>query len=254
MHSARIFKDSLIRRERQVGFWNSLGCATATEIVTRLGFDWILIDMEHSPIEIGMVLDQMRSMLSSDTTPLVRPPSDDPIVLKRLCDIGVQVLLIPMIETAEQARAAVAAVHYPPAGRRGFSNSVRANGWGTIEDYAETADSGMCVLVQIETQAGVANLEDIAAVEGVDGIFVGPADLAANMGYRGKVSHPKVQQQLALLGQRIRNSGKPAGTLLFKPDDIRAAFSNGYTFVAVGSDISVLRNAALELWQTYREQ
>lgn len=252
MQTSNNFKASLIRGDRKIGFWNSLGSATATEIVSLSGFDWILIDMEHSPIEIGTVRDQMRAMRGSGTTPIVRPPSDDPVVLKRLCDIGVQVLLIPFVETAEQARAAVAAVHYPPAGRRGFSNSVRANGWGTVEDYPVTADSGICVLVQIESQAGVANLEDIAAVDGVDGIFVGPADLAADMGYLGKVSHPEVQQQLMLLGQRILDAGKPAGTLLFNPDDIRAAFSSGYTFVAVGSDISALRNAAQQLAHTYR--
>src|SRR5215207_1462733 len=179
------FKAALKARRPQVGLWSSLSSAAATEILGDSGFDWILIDTEHAPNETPMVADQLRAASLGTASPVVRPAWNDQVILKRLLDVGVQTLLVPFIQSAEEAARAVAATRYPPRGIRGVASVHRSNRYGRTPDYFKRSDDEMCVLVQLETRVAVDALEEIATVEGVDGVFIGPSDLAASLGYLG---------------------------------------------------------------------
>jgi 4-hydroxy-2-oxoheptanedioate aldolase len=247
------FKRALADGRPQIGLWTSLGTGTAAEILSGAGFDWLLIDTEHSPSEVPMVLEQLRGMEGSSATPIVRPAWNDPVLIKRLLDLGVQSLLVPFVQSADEARRAVAATRYPPAGIRGIAVVHRANRYGRVKDYHRRANAEMCVLVQLETRRALADLEAIAAVDGVDGLFIGPSDLAGDLGHLGDNRHPDVVSVFADACARARKAGKPIGILAPVEEDARRYLEMGFGYVAVGSDIGLLRQAAEQIRARFAE-
>ena len=246
------FKQRLRAGEQQVGLWSSLSSAAATEILADSGFDWILIDTEHAPNETPMVADQLRAASLGSASPVVRPAWNDAVILKRLLDVGVQTLLVPFVQTAEEATRAVAATRYPPRGMRGVASVHRANRYGRVPDYFARSDDEICVLVQLETRAAVEALEDIAAVDGVDGVFIGPSDLAASLGYLGNNAHPEVRSTIERACSRAQAVGKPIGILAPIESDARAYLDMGFAYVAVGSDVVVLRKGCDALVKMFK--
>ncbi len=246
------FKQRLLAGEQQVGLWSSLSSLAATEILSDSGFDWILIDTEHAPNETPMVADQLRAASLGVAAPVVRPAWNDIVILKRLLDVGVQTLLVPFVQSAAEAARAVAATRYPPRGVRGVASVHRANRYGRVPGYFDRADDEMCVLVQLETRAAVEALEEIAAVDGVDGIFIGPSDLAASLGYLGNNAHPEVRNAIDGACRRAQAIGKPIGILAPVESDARAYLDMGFAFVAVGSDIVALRKGCDALVKVFK--
>jgi len=246
------FKAALARGELQIGLWSSLCSPIVAEIIGHSGFDWILVDTEHSPNEPPAVLAQLQAMQAGTATPIVRPAWNDPVLLKRLLDIGTQAVLVPFVQNAEEAAKAVAACRYPPAGIRGITVSGRGSRYGRVPDYLKRADAEICVLVQVETGEALAQLEAIAAVDGVDGVFIGPADLSASLGHIGNPGHPEVQAAIKGAVERLAAIGKPAGILTPSEADARRYIEWGYRFVAVGSDLGLLTKHADALAKTFR--
>jgi 2-keto-3-deoxy-L-rhamnonate aldolase RhmA len=241
------FKQALREQRTQIGLWCSLCSNVAAEAIAGAGFDWILIDTEHAPNELPMVFSQLQALTESSAAPVVRPAWNDLVLIKRLLDTGVQNLLIPYVQTPEEARAAVAATRYPPQGVRGVAVLHRANRYGRIQDYIRRINDEICVLVQIETQLSLQNLEAIAAVDGVDGLFIGPSDLAAGLGHLGEPSHPEVQKTIADALERIRRTGKAPGILAPIEAEARRWQAAGCTVLAVGSDAALLARNSQEL-------
>jgi 4-hydroxy-2-oxoheptanedioate aldolase len=249
------FKQALAAGRQQIGLWVTLSNAYAAEAVAGAGFDWLLLDTEHSPGDVLTVLAQLQALAGyPDVAPVVRPASNDPVTIKRLLDIGAQTLLIPYVQSAEEAAAAVAACRYPPAGFRGVSAMTRATRFGRIPGYAQAADAEICVLVQIETQRGLDALEEIAAVDGVDGVFVGPGDLAASLGHIGALDHPAVVAAVEGAIGRLVAAGKPAGILTSDPSFAERCVALGSTFTAVGVDAALLARAADALARRWKPQ
>ncbi|MBR3191315.1 HpcH/HpaI aldolase/citrate lyase family protein [Bosea sp. (in: a-proteobacteria)] len=246
------FKAALARGELQIGLWSSLCSPIVAEIIGHSGFDWILVDTEHSPNEPPAVLAQLQAMQAGTATPIVRPAWNDPVLLKRLLDIGTQAVLVPFVQNAEEAAKAVAACRYPPAGIRGITVSGRGSRYGRVPDYLKRADAEICVLVQVETGEALAQLESIASVDGVDGVFIGPADLSASLGHIGDPGHPEVQDAIKGAVERLAAVGKPAGILTPSEADARRYIEWGYRFVAVGSDLGLLTKHADALAKTFR--
>ncbi|ACL62710.1 4-hydroxy-2-oxoheptanedioate aldolase [Methylobacterium nodulans] len=234
------FKRALREGRQQIGLWCSLPGSYAAECVAGSGYDWLLFDTEHSPGDPLTVLAQLQAVAPYDVAPVVRPASNDTVLIKRFLDLGAQTLLIPYVQDAHEAQAAVAATRYPPEGVRGVSGLTRATRFGRVAAYAKRASEEICVLVQVETREALDRLEEIAAVEGVDGIFVGPADLAASLGHVGEPGHPEVVSAVEDAVRRIRASGKPAGILTPDPDFARRCIALGTTFTAVAIDVGVL--------------
>ncbi|MBK9245148.1 MAG: HpcH/HpaI aldolase/citrate lyase family protein [Burkholderiales bacterium] len=249
---ANPFKRALRAGRPQIGLWSSLASHISVEVVAGAGFDWLLLDMEHAPNELPMVLAQLQAARGGTAQPIVRPPWNDMVVIKRLLDVGVQSLLIPYVQNAEEARDAVAFTRYPPHGVRGFATGPRANDYGRIADYVQTYADELCVLVQVETRAGLDNLEAIAAVEGVDGVFIGPADLAAALGHAGELKHPQVQAAIENAIGRLVAVGKPPGILIGDEQLARRYLELGSLFVAVGSDLALLARGADALASRFR--
>lgn len=247
------FRERLCAGERLIGCWCSLASPITTEVLGLAGFDWLLLDGEHSPNDVLTFIPQLMALKDSGSAPVVRPPWNDAIEIKRLMDAGFYNFLIPMVETPEAARAAVAATRYPPQGIRGVSTSQRGNRYGTIPDYLQKANDQACVLVQIESRKGLGAAAEIAAVEGVDGVFIGPADLAAALGHLGNPAHPDVQQAIAEIAKAVRGAGKALGTLAAVEADARRYMELGATFVAVGSDLGLFRMATQALRDKYRD-
>lgn len=242
---ANRFKQALAGGVRQVGFWLTLASPNATEVVAGAGFDWLLIDMEHAANEVPTVVDHLRAAITGGPAePVVRVPWNEPVVVKRLLDCGARSLMFPYIQNADDARRAVASTRYPPKGIRGFSGVSRATNFGRVRDYVGRCEEEICVIAQIESPGALAAIPEIAAVPGIDGVFIGPNDLAANMGFVGRASAPEVRAEIDKGLALIRASGKPAGLLNFSESDALAQFQAGFTFIAVGSDTGVLaRNA-----------
>lgn len=246
------FKAALARGELQIGLWSSLCSPIVAELIGHSGFDWILVDTEHSPNEPPAVLAQLQALQAGTATPIVRPAWNDPVLLKRLLDIGTQAVLVPFVQNAEEAAKAVAACRYPPAGIRGITVSGRGSRYGRVPDYLKRADAEICVLVQVETGEALAQLEAIASVDGVDGVFIGPADLSASLGHIGNPGHPEVQAAIKDAVERLTALGKPAGILTPSEADARRYIEWGYRFVAVGSDLGLLTKHADALAKTFR--
>lgn len=247
------FRAAIRERQRLIGCWCSLGSPITAEIIGLAGFDWMLLDSEHAPNDVLTLLPQLMALKDSPSAPVVRPPWNDPILLKRLLDVGFYNFLIPFIENAEQARRAVEATRYPPQGTRGVSMTQRSNRYGTVPDYFTTINDNICVLLQIESLPGVEAAEEICAVEGVDGIFVGPSDLAAACGHLGNPNHPDVQKQIERVYRAAQDAGKAIGTLTPVEADARRYLDMGATFVAVGLDHVMLRNASQALRDRFAE-
>lgn len=245
------FKRDLLAGKRLIGCWSSLSSAITTEVLGVAGFDWILLDGEHSPNDMTTYIPQLMALKDSSSAPVVRPTSNNPVELKRLLDAGFYNFLIPFVESAEQAGNAVAATRYPPQGFRGVSVSQRSNRYGTVPDYFKSINEHICVMVQIESRAGVAAAREIAAVDGIDCVFVGPSDLAASLGHLGNASHPQVQAAIAAVFADARACGKPTGILAPVEADARRYIEMGATFVGVGSDLGVFRAATQALRDRY---
>ncbi|WP_151718994.1 4-hydroxy-2-oxoheptanedioate aldolase [Gemmobacter serpentinus] len=234
------FKAALMEGRSQIGLWCSLPGSYAAEAVAGSGFDWLLFDTEHSPGDPLTVLPQLQAVAPYPVSAIVRPASNDPVLIKRFLDIGAQTLLVPYVQDATEAKAAVAAMRYPPKGIRGVSAVTRATRFGRVCGYAERAEDELCLLVQVETRQALDNIEEIAAVDGVDGIFIGPADLAASMGYNGQLGHPAVVAAVENAIARIRAAGKPAGILTADTAFATRCLTLGTTFTAVGADVGIL--------------
>jgi 4-hydroxy-2-oxoheptanedioate aldolase len=241
---ANPFKRALRAGRPQIGLWSSLANHVSVEVVAGAGFDWLLLDMEHAPNELPMVHSQLQACTAGTAHPIVRPPWNDMVVIKRLLDVGAQSLLIPYVQTEEEARNAVAFTRYPPHGVRGFATGPRANNYGRIADYVQTYADELCVLLQVETRQGLDNLEAIARVDGVDGVFIGPADLAAALGHAGELKHPQVQAAIEDAIRRLVAMGRPAGILIGDEQLARRYLELGCLFVAVGSDLALLARGA----------
>ena len=241
------FKHAILAGRQQVGLWVSLASAYGTEVVAGAGFDWLLIDGEHSPNDPVTVLPQLQAAAAYPVSAIVRPAWNDKVLIKRYLDIGVQSLLIPYVQTVEEAEAAVAAIRYPLRGVRGVASATRASRFGRVADYLAHAEDELCLLVQIETRQGLDNLEAIARVDGIDGIFIGPADLAAGLGHLGEQGHAEVQAAIQDAIRRIRACGKPAGILTPDEATARRYMAWGTTFTAVGLDVVILAREAEKL-------
>ena len=242
------FKQALAARQAQIGLWLSLAHPYAAEACATAGFQWLLIDGEHAPNDVRSTLAQLQAVAPYGGQPVVRAVEGSTALIKQLLDIGVQNLLVPMVDTPEQAQALVAATRYPPEGVRGVGAAVaRASRWGARRDYLNEANGEVCLLVQAETTTALANLAAICDVGGVDGVFIGPADLAASMGHRGNPGHPDVQAAIEQAIATIVASGKAAGTLTGDATLARRYLELGATFVAVGIDITLMVQAARKL-------
>jgi 4-hydroxy-2-oxoheptanedioate aldolase len=248
------FKTAIAEGQTQIGLWLGLADAHAAEICAGAGFDWLLIDGEHAPNDLRAVLGQLRAIAPSASHPIVRPVDGDAAKIKQLLDIGAKSLLIPMVETAEQAQALVAATRYPPQGIRGVGTGLaRAADWGRDNGYLARANDEICLLVQVENRLGLDNLEAITAVEGVDGVFIGPADLAAALGHLGDPAHPEVQSVIAEALATIRRLGKAPGILAGTADLAKAYMDAGALFVAVGVDTVLLARVTSALAASFKD-
>ncbi|HMJ65997.1 MAG TPA: HpcH/HpaI aldolase/citrate lyase family protein [Candidatus Binatia bacterium] len=247
------FKHAIREGRPQIGLWTSLCSNVAAEVIGGAGFDWILIDTEHAPNELPMVFSQLQGLVGGTAVPVVRPAWNDMVLMKRLLDIGVQNLLIPYVQTPEEARAAVASTRYPPQGIRGVAVTHRANRYGRIKDYHKQCGDEICVIVQIETRLALQNLEAIAAIDGVDGLFIGPSDLAAAFGHLGEPGHPEVRAAIEDALKRIRKSGKAPGILAPIEADARHWLSVGCVVLAVGSDAGLLARHSEELASKFKK-
>lgn len=238
------FKAALAQGRLQIGLWSSLCSNIAADAVADSGFDWILLDTEHSPNELPGLLSQLQAIRGGTASAIVRPAWNDAVLFKRILDIGAQTLLVPYVQSAAEAARAVAATRYPPAGIRGVTAGGRASRYGRVKDYLKKAGSEICLIVQVETGDALDRLEAIAQVEGVDGVFIGPGDLAASLGHIGKPGHEEVQSAIEDAARRLQAIGKPAGILTVNEEEARRYIDWGLSFVAVGIDLGLLTRAA----------
>ncbi|MGE0973406.1 2-dehydro-3-deoxyglucarate aldolase (plasmid) [Klebsiella sp. WOUb02] len=247
------FRQALRRKEHLFGCWCALGSPITTEVLGLAGFDWLLLDGEHAPNDVLSFIPQLMALKDSASAPVVRPPSNEPVIIKRLLDIGFNNFLVPFVSTGEEAMRAVASTRYPPAGGRGVSVAHRSNRYGLETDYFATINDNITILAQIECQEAVDNIDAIAAVDGIDGLFVGPGDLSATMGYLGLPNHPEVQRAIRHIFDRAAAHDKPAGILAPVEADARRYLEWGATFVAVGSDLGVFKGATRALCDKFRK-
>jgi 4-hydroxy-2-oxoheptanedioate aldolase len=248
-----IFKQALQNKQPQIGLWLMLANPYATEICASCGFDWLLIDGEHSPNDVPMLLGALQAAAAYPSQAVTRVPIGDPVIIKQHLDIGAQTILVPMVDTASQAAEMVRAMRYPPQGIRGVgAGSARASRWSATPNYLQQANDEVCLLVQAETTTAIANLDAIAHTEGVDGVFFGPSDLAASLGHLGNPGHPEVQKVIEDSILRVRAAGKAPGILTADPKLARRYLELGALFVAVGIDVNVLVTHARALAASYR--
>jgi len=246
------FKQAVAEGRRQIGLWSQLVTPIATEIVAGAGFDFVVVDAEHAPNDVLSIVPQLQVLDGTGASAIVRLPWNDTVLIKRYLDIGAQTLLIPFVQSSEEAAQAVAAVRYPPNGVRGVASMHRGNRFGRVKDYFRDAPGEICLLAQVETKDALDDLEAIAAVDGLDGVFIGPSDLAASMGHLGNPAHPDVQAAIMEVPARMRASGKPAGILSPIETDARRHMEAGYVYIAVGSDLALLASHTAALAATYK--
>lgn len=242
LHLSPTFRDALRGDDRPLaGIWVCSGSALVAEICAGSGMDWVLIDMEHAPNGLESVVAQLHAVSGYPVTPVVRVPIGDVVTIKQVLDVGAQNLLVPMISSGTDAAAAVAAVRYPPRGTRGVGSALARSGrWNRVDDYLARADDHVSLFVQIETAAGVEAAAEIAAVDGIDGVFIGPSDLAASMGVLGAQTHPDVVDAVRRTFEAVRAAGKPVGVNAFDPEVAQSYIEAGADFIAVGADVSLL--------------
>lgn len=248
------FKRAIKSGQLQIGLWSSLASNVSVEVLAGAGFDWLLLDTEHAANDVPMVLNQLQAAAAGTAHPVVRPPWNDVVMIKRFLDIGVQTFLVPYVQNAQEARQAVAATRYPPNGLRGFAVATRASRFGRITNYHSLCEAELCVLVQVETRTAVDNLEAIASVDGVDGIFIGPGDLSADLGHVGNPGHPEVQAVIEDTIKRIIASGRAAGILTGDETLARRYIELGCVFTAVGADIGILARGAEQLASRFKSR
>lgn len=237
------FKRALKDGSPQIGVWNSLGALSAAEIIATASYDWACVDMEHTPNTVSNVSDHLRTYAGGSVHPMVRTPWNDSVWIKRILDVGATTLLVPMVQNEEEAREAVAATRYPPDGIRGFAGLHRGTRFGRISDYFQRIHDEMCVIVQIETLAALEKTEEIASIDGVDGVFFGPGDISADMGLLGQPNHPDVWAEIELAAKSSAKVGKPVGTLVGNANHAVELFSKGFGFVACGVDSGLFARA-----------
>jgi len=247
--TANHFKQNLATGKPQIGLWLALGSPTSTEIIAGSGYDWLLLDLEHTTIDVGTVLDHLRAAKGGTAEMVVRVPWNEPVIFKRLLDAGVRSFMVPMVQSAQEARAAVAATRYPPDGIRGAAGNTRASNFARNPTYMLHAHEEMCVIAQIETLRAVDAIGEIGAVNGIDGLFIGPNDLAASLGLVGRTTHAEVQQLIARALERMKATGKGSGILNFVPAEARGFLKDGFTFIAVGSDSAIVARRSEALLQ-----
>ncbi len=247
------FKQALAQGGPLYGLWLGLPDTSVAEIAAGSGFDWLLIDHEHGPFELRDIMGHLQAVAPHPVAPIVRPVEGSPALLKKMLDMGVQTLLIPMVETAEQAAGLVSAVRYPPEGTRGLGTSMaRAAQWNRVPGYLKKANAEICLLVQVETASAMKNLDAILAVDGVDGVFIGPSDLSASMGYIGDAGHPEVREVIGTGLASIKAAGKIAGLLCMDPELVAEYVAQGADFVGVGVDTLLLTQGAQRLAQQFK--
>jgi 4-hydroxy-2-oxoheptanedioate aldolase len=248
-----LFKARLKAGEQQIGVWNCIGDSGVTELLAACGYDWIVIDTEHGPIEVRDALPMLQAVAGyPGASAVVRPAINDWVLIKRHLDQGAQTILVPYVQSREEAEAAVRAMRYPPRGVRGVAGVTRATRFGEVEGYFTSAEDELCLLLQVETKAALESLEDIATVEGVDGIFIGPADLAASMGHPGDAGHPEVVAAIEDAIARLKAIGVPSGILTLDPAFARRCILCGTTFTAVAVDTVTLAKGARALCEAVR--
>lgn len=244
------FKRALAEGRAQIGLWCSLPDPYVSEIVAGAGYDWLMFDTEHTPTDVPRMLQQLQAAASAvpagavPSSAVVRPAWNDTVLIKRYLDIGVQTLLLPFVQNADEARAAVRAMRYAPEGIRGMGGSTRATNYGRVPGYVQHAHEELCLLVQVETREALEHLEEIANVEGIDGVFIGPSDLSASMGHPGNPNHPEVRAAIDGAIARIRACGKAPGILLLDEARARECLALGALFVAVAMDLQILARGA----------
>jgi len=249
------FKADLKSDKTLLGLWLGLGETFSAEICAGAGFDWLLIDGEHGPNDLRSILAQLQAVEPYASQAIVRPPQGDHVLIKQLLETGVQTLLIPMVETAEQAAGLVQAMRYPPSGIRGVGAALaRASRWGRIHDYNALANDQMCLLLQVETRRGYDNLDEILAVESIDGIFFGAADLAASYGLLGQSHHPTIVDAIVAGLKKTRAAGKAGGVLCSEKPIVQRYSEAGARFIAIGVDGLLLAAASTELLNSYRPE
>jgi len=247
MPTPNTFKRALAAGTPQIGIWSTLPSPYVSELIAGSGYDWVLLDTEHTPSDVPLMLQQLQAVDSEParrTAAVVRPAWNDPVLIKRYLDIGAQSLLLPFVQNADEARAAVSAIRYAPHGIRGMGGSMRASRFGRDTAYIRDAERELCLLVQVETREALERIEEIANVEGIDGVFIGPADLSASMGHPGNPTHPEVRAAIDDAIRRIRACGKAPGILMVDEVRARECLAHGALFVAVAMDMLLLRNAA----------
>lgn len=242
------FKQALNKGDRLIGCWMSFAEPSVAEIMGTAGFDWLVIDGEHAPNDIRSIRDQLMALEASPSHPVVRVPIGETWIIKMVLDAGAQTVLVPIVDSAEQARELVRACRYPPEGTRGVgAAAARATRFGSVGEYVQTADQEICLLVQVENRAGIAALDEILQVEGIDGVFIGPADLSTDMGFQGNSGAPEVRAVIADALARIRAAGKAPGILGTTDEATQAYLEMGAQFLAVGIDVLVLAQNARAL-------
>jgi 4-hydroxy-2-oxoheptanedioate aldolase len=247
------FKRALASGGTPIGAWLVSAAPAAAEALGCVGFDFLVVDMEHTPIDLQQLVGILQAIAGTPAQAIVRPPWNDMVMVKRVLDAGAQSLLLPFVQNADEARRAVAYTRYPPAGLRGVAAAPRGSRYGTIPNYVQRAHEEICVIVQIETPTAFAQLEVIAAVPGVDSIFIGPADLSASMGYPGDMGNPAVQDKLRAGAQSCKRLGKPCGIVGANPDMVSKFLEYGFSWVAVGSDLAMLVSRAQEFLGAVRK-
>lgn len=248
-----LFKDRMREGKPLLGLWQALANPYTAEICAGAGYDWLLFDGEHAPNTLQTLLAQLQAVAPYPVEPVARVPVGDPAIIKQYLDIGFRTLLVPMMESAEQAERTVAATRFPPRGIRGVASATsRASGFGASPTYLATAHENVTLIVQIENRAGLDDVDAIAAVEGVDALFVGPSDLAASLGYLGNTGAPEVQQAIAHAKARIDAAGKSAGIFSVSADDARRRMDEGFSFISVGTDIGLLTSGSRMLLGSIR--
>ncbi len=254
MYRRNALKDRLRAGENVLGCWTALGSPAVVELLGFVGFDYLVLDQEHGLGDLGTLTTQLQAMSAAPATAVVRVPWNDHVVLKRVLDTGCEGVIIPSVETSEEARAAVAACRYPPLGRRGAaSSSARASQYGMVPDYVASCAENLLIVLQIESAKGVENIDAILAVPGIDVMFIGPHDLSGTVGQLGNLKHPSVASLIAQAEQRIRAAGIPMGTVPHPGATWRDMFERGYQFVNAGSDVGRLRDSSLADVRAFRD-
>ena len=237
-----------------LGTWIMSASPLVAEALGHAGFDWAVVDMEHSPLDLTNLIQVLQALAGTKLVPITRVPWNDAVLVKRVLDAGAQTLLFPFVQNADEARRAVAACRYPPEGQRGMAGMSRASRFGTVPDYFRTANQTVSVIVQLETPEAVANVDAIASVPGVDGIFLGPGDLSGALGVPSQLTHPEVMAQMTLATQRALALGKWAGTVGGNVDVVRQYLAMGFNFIAVASDLGLLMRISGEMVRTLKTE